>query len=434
MRVLVYVRQWNKEFYTKIVNRAFDNPQIDIISDFRGKGDIWTGNYIYNEMLDYEDSTYELQKKDIITRCRFLRSISFERSERLSRRFWNGINKLFEEREYDLVVSPLIDCYTMDIIERLATLRGVQYFSLVTFFVTGYSRFTKRGELYDAKRDVDDEEIKNVLDMLTNDAYKVTYELNKERTSNEVFKFYVRRRLIETFYFPLKKLMSRDWDNYHYNTCSFTTGKYLDYSPIHSKNYFFLIDDVKFDGNEVYVPLHYSPEATVDYWCDDAKFAYYEESLIDVIKKSDKEIKFILKEHPAMYGKRSKEFYSKLAEMPNVCLIHPYENSNLLLSKVQNVLVYTGSVGVEALLRGKRVFTVTDNYYVNSSDNIIKKDYLKIEDLTYEALQNDNQKTMRHILQGVFLGKTSAGYDIDKSDFEQVADELRRIYELHEKK
>lgn len=428
MRILVYVRKWNKSFYLKLIQKAFDNPEIDIISDFRSVGDIWSGQYIYNSDYDYLNELYEREKEDIITRCRFLRSISQEKAEELSRRFWNGIEQLYKLNNYTIVVSAIIDCYTMDIIERIAKCMGCQYFSLVTFFAKGYSRFTRRGELYNAKRNVSDEEAYRVLAMLIDDSYKVNFALNKEKKIIDTIKYYIRRRLIEQLYFPFMKWKEKDPWNYHYNTFSFIEGSYKEYDIRKAEAYYKKIVDLKIQGDEVYVPLHYAPEATVDYWCDQAKYALYEDSVIEFIQNSDSVIKFLLKEHPAMYGKRAISFYRRLVACGNVVIIHPYENSNLLMRQVYNVLVYTGSVGVEALLRGKKIFSVTDNYYSDICTNIVKVSKIRKVDLALENIEIDSLGVMRKILQGVFPANSMAGLDIDNSDLEKVAVEMRRIY------
>lgn len=429
MKILVYAREWTKEFYEKLVKMAFDNPQIVFISDFKGLGDIWSGKYIYDGSFDECDENYEFLKEDIIGRCRFLRRIKKEKAEELSRRFWNGVKRELETGHYDLVVSPLVDCYTMDIIERLSDQMGIPYLSVVTSFIRGYSRYTKRGELYEANREVSEMELKQVLSTLLSDEYKVTFSLNREKKNIETLKYYVKRRLVNSIYFPARKLLERDPWNYHYNTLSFQGGKYIDFSVKNGNKYYKKIAELVLQKNSVYVPLHFTPEATVDYWCDDKKWAVYEQSLIEVIEKSDKEVSFIIKEHPAMYGQRNVNFYKKLSKMDNVQIVHPYENSNQLLREVNNVLVYTGSVGVEALLRGKKVFTVTDNYYSESSSNIVKVDCIQKSELAEKTLEHDNETFMRKLLSGMFQGYSVANRDINKSDVEAMAKEMWRIYE-----
>ena len=312
MKILIHVRAWNKEFYCRLANIAFENPDITTIADFRGLADVWSGDYLYDSCYDVPNEEFEKEKDDIITRCRFLRSISRQKAEELARRFWNGTEKLFQEGKYDLVLSPIADCYTMDIIERIAEKYHAEYFALVTSFVRGYSRFTKQGELFDAKRQVTDEEIDHVIGMLVNDDYKVTFSLNKEKKQFDTAKFYLRRRMVDKLYFPYKKHKEKDPWNYHYNTLSFQGGNYADYSVKNAERYYKKISEADIQKKSVYVPLHYSPEATVDYWCDNKKWAYYEQSVIDFIKASDPGVSFVVKEHPAMYGKRNINFYKEL--------------------------------------------------------------------------------------------------------------------------
>ena len=120
MKILIHVRTWNKEFYCRLANMAFENPDITMIADFRGLADVWSGDYLYDKSYDVSNEDFEEQKDDIITRCRFLRSIPRQKAEELARRFWNGTEKLFQEQKYDVVISPVADCYTMDILERMA--------------------------------------------------------------------------------------------------------------------------------------------------------------------------------------------------------------------------------------------------------------------------------------------------------------------------
>lgn len=428
MKILLYVRKWNKNFYYKLAKSAFDSPQIQMISDFRGLADVWSGTFLYDEKYDTSNSVFEKEKADIIARCRFLRSLPYEKAEKLSNRFWNGVQEIFNKEHYDIVISPIIDCYTMDIIERVAEQNGVMYFSLVTSFIQGYSRFTKRGELFDAGREVNAEEVNSVLNTLLRDDYKVSFSLNREKKDCDTLKYYLRRRVVDNIYFPLMKLKEKDIENYHYNTLSFQDGRYNSYNVKNAQKYYKKIDSIKINNMSVYVPLHYSPEATVDYWCDDKRWADYEASVVSVIEKSDKQVEFIVKEHPAMYGKRCIRFYQKLEALGNVQMIHPYENSNYILGQVNNVLTYTGSVGVEALLRGKKVFTVSDNYYFGISPNTVKVDQIKKTTLVDGTLRHDNYSFMHDLLSGMFKGKSTAGADIEKSDLEEIAAEMHRIY------
>lgn len=428
MKILVYVRTWNKDFFGKMAKDAFENAEITYFSDFRKRGDIWSGEYIYNSKYDMDNLEYDEIKNDIILRCRFLRSLPLQKAEALSRRFWNGFEELMKKEKYDVLITAAIDCYTMDIMERIVTKYNCGYYSIIPSFIKGYGRFTRRGELFDANRLVDDAEVNSVVEMLTKDDYKVAFALNKEKSEWEVRKFYYRRKLTNIL-FGIKKHLERDKWNYHYNTLSFTGGNYSLYSPKEAKKYYKRISEISFGVKCVYMPLHYAPEATVDYWCDNPECAKYEASVIDFIRNSSSNIQFVLKEHPAMYGKRHVEFYRDLMNLGNVVIVHPYENSNQLLRSIENVLVYTGSVGVESLLRNKRVFTVAKNYYYGIHENIHFVDKLKDVDLEIQIKNVDNKEFVRTLLAGMYKGYTVLGRDIEKSDLNSIVGELKRIHE-----
>lgn len=424
MKILLYARPASKDFFLKLIERTFGETNIIMISDFKGMGDIWSGQYIYNEKFSSPILLDNDSFCDIYNRCRFLRSQPKHISNMLITRFWNGVNQLFKDEKFDLVISPLIDCYTMDIIERVSKKQKCPFISPVSHFFNGYSRFTIRGELIRINRSIDKTEVDKVLNTLLQDSYKPNFSINKQISEGKQFKFFVRRNLIDDIYFPLKKKKEGDPLNYHYNTGSFQTRKITDYIGRDINQCLIKINDIKNFNDSVYIPLHYSPEATVDYWCDDSKLAYYEASICNLINNSDKDIRFILKEHPAMLGKRHIKFYQELLKNSNVNIIHPYENSNDLLKRIENVLVYTGSVGVEALLRGKRVFTVTENYYSNLHPNILKIDKVDKKMMDYKLTEYSNNDFIYHLLQGLFKGQYYGDWNINNSDINEISKAL----------
>ena len=51
-----------------------------------------------------------------------------------------------------------------------------------------------------------------------------------------------------------------------------------------------------------YIPLHYTPEATTDYWIDDLFYVDYENSILDTVSILIKDgYKIIVKEHPSFF-------------------------------------------------------------------------------------------------------------------------------------
>ena len=59
MKILIHVRAWNKEFYCRLANIAFENPDITTIADFRGLADVWSGDYLYDSCYDVPNEEFE---------------------------------------------------------------------------------------------------------------------------------------------------------------------------------------------------------------------------------------------------------------------------------------------------------------------------------------------------------------------------------------
>lgn len=424
MNIGVYVRPWNEEFYVKLAKLTFENSNIISLSEFKGVGDIWIGSALYkDEPREHIFNTEEMM--DIYLRCRFLRSLDIEKAFILINKMASYIDSLFRRNRFEYFIGHLIDNYTLDIIERISRRYGVKYISLVGHFINGYSRISSRGELNVVRGDITEEEITSVLNSLIDINYKPKFELNKKKTKKEGVLYYCRAKA-KKICFSINKVIRSDVLNYHYNTYGFKDIKLKDVINEDIEKLFCNIDDLCLDKNSVYLPLHYTPEATVDYWCDLPKHSFYKESLLDFISNSSNEINFVLKEHPAMYMKRDISFYKVLLSFNNVKVVHPYENSNLLLEKIDNVFVYTGSVGVEALLRGKNVFSITENYYTNLHPNIKIRFNLQLDDLEQGAESYDNRVFIESLLKGLMPARFINSKRIMDSDIELLSLYIKR--------
>ncbi|NLG02367.1 MAG: hypothetical protein GX567_00805 [Clostridia bacterium] len=106
--------------------------------------------------------------------------------------------------------------------------------------------------------------------------------------------------------------------------------------------------------NYVYMPLHLIPESTVF-----VKASYYvdECNLIEQVSKSlPVGWKLYVKEHQAMLGERSIEFYKKVKELHNVRLvqINYYHDPKPWLANAKGVVTIVGTAAFEAALLGKK--------------------------------------------------------------------------------
>ncbi len=431
MRLLVHLRPGEKDFYVRLVRMAYPNAEITTVSDIKHNGDIWFGKYLYsNPAIDQQYFSDDVTE-DIRLRCRFLRSTDKKVAYRLINNLAYGLKQYFAQHNFDAVVGGLIDCYTQDILERITKEHDIPYISFVGHFFKGYCRISARGELVKLPRIVTKEEVDVVLQQVLAESYKPEFKLNKPKSVSYMLYFYSRELFKKHFYFPFRKIIERDHLNYHYNTTLPADWRLSSVISKKINSYFSNIKEIpeQVFSNAVYLPLHFTPEATVDYWVDNPLFALQNETIFDIIENTPAHINFLIKEHPAMYMRRSIDFYESLKSYNNVILIHPYESSNALLNKVENILVFTGSVGVEALLRNKRVLTLTNNYYSNLHPNISKINKITDDALNKELENYPPEQFIHDLLQGLFKAKFYNDKSMFDSDIEAMSNNLKNYLE-----
>ena len=127
---------------------------------------------------------------------------------------------------------------------------------------------------------------------------------------------------------------------------------------LYRKNKYFKNPDKHEDY--VYMPLHLIPESTTF-----VKAPYYinELFLIEQISKS-LPVTWILyvKEHQAMIGERSLQFYNRINQFPNVRLVqfNYYDDPKPWIEKSKGVITISGSTAYEAAILGKKAIVFAD--------------------------------------------------------------------------
>jgi len=115
------------------------------------------------------------------------------------------------------------------------------------------------------------------------------------------------------------------------------------------------------DEKYVYFPLHLQPEATT------MLLAPFYLNQLSVIENLSKAIpvgyRLVIKEHPNMLGARPMSFYRRLKHLPNVRLIHPFENGFEVVKHAALIFTLTGTAGLEGLLMKKPVIVLGETYY-----------------------------------------------------------------------
>ena len=402
--VLLCTEPRTRGFFVRVASYAFDNPNILCISEYKKNADIWTGTFLYGKAYGKANPEFEREWPDIYPRSLALQVNDEKLSHEWALRVWNGIDELFRMNSVDYVIMPIIDRYLYDIIDRIAQKNQSMVIGAVSSIFSGYCALSVRGEYKEVRGKVPEEEVEQRIRQLTRNDFLPDSETKSiHRTHLDIIWHYYRRKLTENIYYPIMKMISQDPWNHHFNI-AIRKGKSLsDYYCKNLDDYFVQIKDIHVDPKSaVYMPLHVMPEATMSYYCSDTKFCDYENYILSLIERTDSSITIIVKEHPSMYGMREVSFYNCLKLHSNVILVHPKESSNLLLSKIDTVLTENGTVGVEALVRGKRVLVLDRNCYYLFHPNAFLIDDITLESLSFKLTDYSNIEFVRKLSLCVF--------------------------------
>jgi len=148
-----------------------------------------------------------------------------------------------------------------------------------------------------------------------------------------------------------------------------------------------------------FIPLHWYPEATTDYWIDSMYHVDYLSSVINTIKNLQKlGYEVCAKEHPHYYLSRESDFYKDLRR--NHCfIISPFVCTRGVFNRVDKVVVWNGSTGIESLLCGKETVKVVNSYYGDGIVPNLQDNDSHIESIDKLVMQ---QKTIENVLESSF--------------------------------
>lgn len=403
MKIICHVGPWCVQQYSEIARNVEVGSQIRLISGFRKIDETGMADLYYKNVASgiTASAHNDMNPNDFIERCRLLRSLT--REEALLHLFsmHKAISDTFDRERPDIVISEIIDQYLIDLIKFECDKRKIPFFGLVVSFVNGYFRITSRGEKGIA-RNVFIPEIKKVIREIEQATYVpnfVSLPSNNLKMYISIFKKMTSNWLRIPFFF-LKRYYAGEKYNYHYWASQISAQNSLHVIPafnLGDKSWKELAKNSK--KTLIYHPLQFYPEATIEYWCECLKDIEYEKKLVDIIRSMSGQFHFLLKEHPNAVGARATALYKVLKKQSNVTFVPTNISSNNVADEASAVLVWTGSSGFEAALRGKPVLTICRPYFMfgdkfkeideNTSEHEIKrhieansvklKDYEKID-------------------------------------------------------
>lgn len=371
MKILCYARPWNNKQFCAIAKGVSKEADIETISEHSAVDSVGLPSLYYAELekrksgIDHgRVSLGETEKADIVKRCRLLRKLPINDAFLHLDSMYVSIKNVIKNVRPRLVLSLTVDSYVIDILRILCHQSGVQFIGLVPTFVNGCFRVTSRGEPTSNPCPIPDIEFYLREKLLRSDYIPEFNSKSVEKpiatTSRRWF-----ANLARIPYFFMKRHLTRDNFNYHYWSSQIVSLNNFCFPPSFIG---FGVADWRGVINasqkpKLYVPLQMFPEATIDYWCDELCEIDYYDRLFYWIERMSRFFHVAVKEHPSVLGSRPSDFYKKLKTCSFVTAVPTSVPSSVVLDACDSVMVWTGSVGLEAALRGKPVYSVCSPYY-----------------------------------------------------------------------
>jgi len=388
MKVLCYVRPWNYKQFKCLAGNIVPNASLAFCSehpsvDFSGLSANYYSHLNNNSLVSDLSGA---EQDDFIARCRLLRVLDKPEAIKHLAAMGQAIRELLAKEQPSVVLSLMVDSYLMDLLRYYCDRLGINFLGLVPTFVNGYFRVTARGEAtFNPSADAYDTH--GVKQALLDPLYAPVFNANSLASPLRGILRRWAANIARIPYFYIKRHLLKDPCNYHYWAAQVVSRQLFNYFPPSDPGCNAWLETLQnVDKPILYIPLQMVPEATVDYWCNNVEVIDYYTQMERLIAKHHKVFQIVIKEHPSVMGSRPSGFYQRLARDKRLTVVPTYTSSNEVLTVADAVLVWTGSVGFEAALRGKSVICLGDPYYLYGSR------FLKINPATdssviYEHIQ-----------------------------------------------
>lgn len=368
MKILCHVDPWCKDQFAMIGKGVDPDATLVFVSGFKKFDETGLAEAYYRYVDGAEDLADWADQADseVILRCRLLRSFQLSYAHRHVRALRRAARELLVAERPDIFICNTVDQFVHDIFFQEARQLGVATYGMIQSFVNGYFRISERGEMR-IVRSPSNEEVERVRSRLAGDNYIPNFIAKAKRSPRATYFRIMFSNLARVVYFTARRFLTNERYNYHYWASARTPWQLQAHLL---PKWSFGTPDWRSEiasANKpvIYIPLQHFPEATVDYWTQDPHFVDYPTRLVEIVNRLRQDFHVLIKEHPGVWGYRKPGFYRQFESLENVTICPTADPSQECINVCDAALVWTGSVGFEAALRGKPVLSVCTPYYVH---------------------------------------------------------------------
>lgn len=425
-RVLVFGRRRNFSRVRKMGRELFPECRIDLWSGERlgGSSVEWWGRAFYREYEELEDGGYEhslpaevdsVDIDDVVSRCRILRLLDPAEGRARAAAGVRAWHSILRDREYSFALLLPVDSFVLDTLERTARSLGVPALYPVGSPFTGRIRFTDRGRLLGtiSLDDEESEDLQRESDRLREDHFRPGWLFGVDSSPSRT----VLRRLIwdmaKTLPYAAYRILARDPKSFSFAPYRLqrkskwsTPGKAL--AALRAER-----DSVEeLPSDFAFVPLQMYPEASTDYWIRELSARPTPEAIIRLVKALSREMPVVVKEHPAVVGRRPARILEALRSMENVDFAPLLAPVGALIQKA-GLVAGPGSTSMfQAVVNQKRTLFLGTPYYGAGGAPIIRDVDNEEEVATRirDAIESDppSKQTADDVLRRLFVATAPA--------------------------
>lgn len=372
-QVLFFIRIRGKEsYFNRVYTRKFlanftSLKEFRTLSEYKKDADVHidlTGverDWLTEAEAKAFDQIFDIN--DVVLRCRGLRDSQYMFARKLVFRAYLFFDCFYRANpSLRLIVSGAVDNFVMDVMHRLGRHYGVKFIGVTDSFMSPeYKLITLRGEPSGFGSPSDDE-VRKLYERIRQTALAPSLPSGRKavwRASYSLASYLFRLTVRHLFYYRIQGKLA-----YEYIFAPLLRG-FSSVDQLMALRYLRTKSGLKLGKGKryAYLPLHYVPEATTDYWIDDLYHVDYLTSVLNTARFLQAEgFEVLVKEHPAYYLARSSDFYRTL-ERQGCQILTPFIPTVDVFAMVDLVVVWNGSTGIEAIVHKKPVVKVTNSYY-----------------------------------------------------------------------
>lgn len=365
-RVLAFSRHYLAADFRANLAPVADEYDISYLVDGRSPGTPDTRKSFYKALrADIRcPEIDEATQADVIIRCRWLRNLPKVKAQRMVHAMAHALVTELNRVQPDIVMCHWVDEYVTHLLSILAARRGAPFLSYAFSYFPGHVQMVARSDgLALNVREPSEAEVQETLETISPVLFRQDYLQPKEYTRGR-HNWAVVRYSLKRLAFKLMAVRDRDPLNVHYRLTPFIAERrFFSDFPIAASfetDWAGKLESLRSrrpDRPIVYMPLGYFPESTTDYWIANTRILDYSAMVVKMVKALTSECIVVVKEHAHMAGARDSDLYRQLLSIEGCVSVPPGQYSNEVLAKCDGIVMGGGSVGVEAYVRGKPIFS-----------------------------------------------------------------------------